>query len=147
MIRDFEFYHGAAFARLIHSAKQLTVRLYSSENNASYVVNGKIGLYLKHSEKRMSPWIFSFQKRHQMELLELKKKFGSVILGLVCRDDGIVGLTYEELKSILDKKYGLVEWVSVSRKQRHEYSIKGKDGKLKHKVGHQDFLNKVLENV
>lgn len=147
MIRNFEFYHGAALARLIHSTKPVKIRLYPSGSNASYVVNETIALYLKHSANRMSPWNFSFQKEHQNEIFRLKKRFGDVVLGLICNDDGIVGLTYEELKSIFWGDRKSTEWVSVSRKQRHEYSVKGKDGKLKHKVGHQDFLTKVLKSI
>jgi len=144
MIRDFEFYHGAALAKLIHSKKPVTLRLYPSGSNASYVINEKVGLYLKHSANRMSPWHFSFQKKHQNEILEMEKQFGYVVVGLTCYDDGVVGLNYKELKSVLDEFHEPVEWISVSRKPRHEYSVKGKDGKLRHKIRRSDFVEKVL---
>jgi hypothetical protein len=145
MIKGFEFYHGAAITRLVHSQRPLSIKVFPGHGNASYIVNDRVGLYLKYSSKRLSPWAFSFQKEHQSEIDELKSKCPVVIVGLICHDDGIVGLSYLELKTILDDKHERVEWVSASRKPRGQYAIKGKDGRLLHKVSEGEFIAKVLE--
>ena len=145
MLKEFEFYHGVVFAKLIHDSQQpVSIRLYPTSSNASYVVND-VGIYIKHSGKRMSPWRFSLQKIHQEEILAMKKELGEVFLLLVCGDDGIVTLSFDELKKILDETHDEVEWVSAARNPRGEYSIKGSDGSLNHKVGKTDFPRKIIE--
>jgi hypothetical protein len=147
MTKNFEFYHGAALARLVHAKKPLSIRTFPNHGNASYVINEKVGLYLKYSSKRMPPWGFSFQKEHQEEIDELKDSFGYLILGLICADNGIVGLNYDELKVILDNAHEEIEWISVSRKIRGQYSVKGSDGSLLYKVAEGEYLRKVLDAI
>ena len=145
MIRDFEFYHGLVFARILHGTQRpLTLRPFKSVSNASYVVNDTIGIYIKHSSKRMTPWRFTFMKEHQEEIDLLKSNFEKVFLVLVCNDDGVVCLSYAELKQILDKQHGPIEWISATRHKREMYAIKGSNGELDFKVGQSEFPNKLF---
>lgn len=146
MIKEFEFYHGVIFSRLLHAAKKnISIRAYPTSDNASYVINDNIGIYVKYSSKRLTPWRFSFLKRHQDEILEMKNKFGEVFLLLVCHHDGIVALSFDDLKSILNDTHEEIEWVSVSRNKRQMYSVSGSDGDLKFKVGRNDFPDKLFK--
>ena len=144
MIRDFEFFHGAAFARLIHSGQKVTIVPFKPLGNAAYVVNGRCGLYLKHSSSRMSPWGFTFHRDHQEEIDEMHRLFSQVVVGLVCNDDGIVGLDYSEFRTALDNNHESVEGISVSRKPRSMYIVKGRDGALEWRIGESDFVKKML---
>jgi hypothetical protein len=145
MINEFEFYHGVVFARMLHATqRQLSIKPYSTSDNAAYLIDGTLGIYIKYSSKRLSPWRFSFQKRHQDKILEMKKDIGRVFLLLVCNDDGVVVLTFDEIKQILNENSEAVEWISATRSRRQMYSIKGSDGKLSFKVGQDEFLNKMF---
>jgi|SRR5579863_4662518 len=145
MINEFEFYHGVAFARMLHSTqRELAIKLYSTSENAAYVVDGSIGVYIKYSSKRLSPWRFSFQKRHQEKISEMKQNLGKVFLLLVCNEDGVVVLSFDELKQVLNEIVGETEWISATRNRRQMYSIKGSDGKLSFKVGKDEFLGKIF---
>ena len=145
MISEFEFFHGVVFARMLHATqRQLCLRPYPGSENAAYVLDGDKGIYIKYSSKRLSPWRFSFQKRHQETILEMKKNVGSVYVLLVCNDDGVVVLTFDELKQILDENHEAVAWISATRNRRQMYSIKGSDGKLNVKVGRDEFLEKMF---
>jgi hypothetical protein len=145
MISEFEFFHGVVFARMLHATQnQLSIRPYSTSDNAAYVVDDTKGIYIKYSSKRLSPWRFSFQKRHQETILEMKENIGTVFLLLVCNDDGVVVLTFDELKQILNENHEAVEWISATRNRRQMYSIKGSDGKLSFKVGRDEFLYKMF---
>ena len=146
MINEFQFFHGVVFARMLHATqRQLSIKPYSTSDNAAYLINGTVGIYIKYSSKRLSPWRFSFQKRHQDKILEMKKNIGEVFLLLVCNDDGVVVLTFDELKQILSENHGTVEWISATRNRRQMYSIKGSDGKLSFKVGKDEFLEKMFK--
>ncbi len=146
MLKEFEFFHGVVFSRILHGGKApVSIKSYPTADNASYVVNDKAGIYIKYSAKRMSPWRFSFQKEHQDEILDMKNKFGEVYTILVCNDDGIVCLSFDELKEILDIQHDTVEWISVARGPREKYEIKGHDGKLRLKIGNSDFPEKIFK--
>lgn len=144
MNRDFHFYHGAVLCRVIHSGKTKSIIPYPSNCNASYIINQNIGLYVKYSTKRMSPWRFTFGKEHQSEIEEMAEKLDNMYIVLICHDDGVVCLHYKELKQILDYHYDETEWVSASRRPREKYTIAGKDGKLKGKIGNSDFPLKLF---
>lgn len=147
MLREFEFYHGVVLSRLVHGKMPVQIHTYPTDSNASYVLNGTVGLYVKHSTKRMTPWRFSFQKKHQNEIQEMKEKFNEVFLILVCGDDGVVALNFGELKKILDEQHEEVEWVAVSRGPHEKYAVSGSDGKLKHKISENEFPSKVLKEI
>jgi hypothetical protein len=112
MTKDFEFYHGVVFARILHATKrQVSIKLFPSPSNASYIVDNSIGLYIKHSTKRLTPWHFTFKREHQAELELMKSQCNSIFLILVCHDDGIVCLDESELKQILDEQHDPIEWM------------------------------------
>jgi len=145
MISEFEFYHGVAFARMLHvMQKELAIRPYSTADNAAYVVDRSIGIYIKHSTKRLSPWRFSFQRRHRDKITELKESLGRAFLLLVCNDDGVVVLSFDEFRQILNEAHGDTEWISAARNPRQMYSIKGSDGELRFKVRKDEFLGKLF---
>lgn len=146
MIKGFEFYHGSVFARILHATqKQISIKIFPTQDNASYVLNEKVGIYIKYSTKRLSPWRFSFQKRHQDEILELKNTIGEVFLILVCNDDGIVVINFDELKQIMDEQFESVEWICVARGKREMYAVKGSDGELEFKIGKNDLPSKIFK--
>lgn len=147
MIRDFEFYHGLVFARILHATQRpLTIRPFQSVSNSSYVVNDTIGIFIKYSAKRMTPWNFTFKMEHQQEIDLLKAQFEKVFLVLVCGDDGVVCLSYAELKQIFDNQHDPIEWISATRHKREMYSVKGSDGELDFKIGPGDFPDKLFND-
>jgi len=148
MIKEFETFHGAVFARLIHKTTvPLTFESFPTPDNASYVINGKTGIYIKYSSKRLSPWTFSFQKRHQDEMLEMRRKFGEVYLLLLCNNDGIVSLSSDDVKKILNDTHDPVEWIRVARSAGKMYKVTGSDGDLPYKIGRSDFPQSVLNSL
>lgn len=145
MIKDFEFFHGVVFARILHGTQRLlSVKPFQSASNASYVVNDTIGIYIKYSAKRMTPWHFTFKKEHQEEIELMKSSFKNVFLVLVCNDDGVVCLSYSELKEIFDNQHDPIEWISATRHNREMYSVKGSNGELDFKIGQNDFPEKIF---
>jgi hypothetical protein len=136
------------FSKILHDTQnEISIKSYPTPDNASYIINNKVGIYIKYSTKRMSPWQFSFLKRHQDEILDMKKTIGKVFLILVCKDDGIVSLSFEELKQILDENHSNAEWIIASRNKRKMYSVRGSDGTLKFKISRREFPEKILTQL
>lgn len=145
MIKEYEFYHGVVFSKLVsNSNDNIIIKSFRSNSNGFYVLNNDIGIYIKYSTKRLTPWRFSFQKIHQDEISQMKNELQNVFILLVCGEDGIVTLSFSELKTILNEIHEEVEWISASRTPNKEYTIKGSDGTLKQKIGKNDFLKKLL---
>lgn len=145
MNKKFEFYHGVVWSKLIHfRLSGISIKPFPTASNASYIIDERIGLYVKHSTKRLSPWIFSFQKIHQIEIEGMRNALSEVYVILICGEDGIVTLSYDELKVVLDTNHKQTEWISASRSRNTEYTIKGSDGILKSKVGKNDFPSKIF---
>ncbi|MDD3807317.1 MAG: hypothetical protein PHE86_04680, partial [Candidatus Marinimicrobia bacterium] len=114
MIKEYEFFHGVVFSRIAHSHSGFVkIKAHPTKSNSSYVINDNIGIYVKYSSKRLSPWRFSFKREHQDEILEMKNNFGEVFTIFVCNDDGIVCLDFNELKQILDYAHKENEWVCL----------------------------------
>lgn len=147
MIKEFEFYHGVILAKLVHGINtSVLIQTFPSRSNSSYIVNKNIGLFIKYSTKRMSPWRFSFAKDHQDEILNIKNTLGEVFTLLGCGEDGVVCLSFDDLKKILNETHDQTEWISVSRGRNKEYTIKGTDGSLRYKISKTDFPKKLFEN-
>ncbi len=145
MIKEFSFYHGVVFSSLFHYCdKPFTIVQYPSSDNASYIVNNNVGVYIKYSTKRLSPWHFSFQNLHLSEMQKMNSMCNRLILILVCRDDGIVGLSSEEFQQIVNSTNNGTEWISINRGLREKYSVKGSAGKLIYKISKTDFCDKIL---
>lgn len=147
MIREYEFYHGAVLKRLLQGDNCVILRQFTDGHSygAAYVVNNDTGLYIKHSTSRLSPWTFTFSQDHQTDIDTMYKEFGEVFVCLVCRDDGIVCLSYTQLKGVLDENF-TTEWIRVARRKREKYMVSGSDGKLRVKIGENEFPSKVLSS-
>ena len=145
MLREFEFFHGIVFARLLHAtSERISIKPFPTSDNASYVINETVGVYIKYSSKRLTPWGFSFQKRHQDEILRMKNELGEVFVLLVCNDDGIVGLNFDEVRNLLDEAHQDAEWIRVARSRGQMYAVSGSDGALGYKASKDDFGQRII---
>lgn len=145
MIRDHELYHGAALVRLLSTGElPIEVKPFAPGGKSSYVINGIIGVYIKHSALRMSPWAFTFQPAHQEELSQMMAAFANVFLLLVCERDGVAVLTGPEIRTVLDASQKATQWISVKRGKREQYQVKGSNGSLAFKVADSDYPKRIL---
>lgn len=140
---NYSFFHGWAIVRLIHNDKTSTIKLYSG--NHSYLINDSICIYLKHSSKRLSPWSFTFLPEHIKEIQNIRKKTGNIYIVLVCNDDGMCCMNFDEFsRLIFIGDFGKSKSIRILRSPREKYSISGSDGKLNYKIGDNDFPRKIF---
>jgi len=146
-LKEYEFYNGAVLNRLIRKGKPIEIDVFPTSNSNSFMINKKVGLYIKYSTKKISPWRFSFTREQQEEIRIMRDLLENIYIIFVCDRDGFVCIEYQELKQILDEHYEEVEWVSASRLKREQYSIKGSNGKLEFKVADTDFPRKIFDKI
>ena len=85
-IRKQEFYEGAALHRLSSSVS--VIFRYASP---FFILNDRLWVLLKYCTKGRSPWNFTFTAQEQAQL-QTQASACSVVLGLICGDDGIAAI-------------------------------------------------------
>jgi hypothetical protein len=156
-------FHGSAFKELIDGLASLENQIYynitpTNETRSGYVIEAifknqvstqpiKLGLYIKHSSKRRSPWRYSFKAAHQMEMDLLKNDCDEMFLILVAGNDGIASINYATLKEILDENFDEDEWISLSRKSNQSYRVAGSNGRLKTTLAKNTFPNLIADFI
>jgi hypothetical protein len=137
MLDEYEFYQGVVLRHLAVESdySSISFRPFVREGRVNaFVVNGRVGVYIKHSSKRMSPWRFSFNIEQAADLLDLEQKFSDSFVVFVCGEDGLVTLSFADLHEIVDFQESDNAWVSISRPPRTQYELAGNRGELGNKV-------------
>ena len=137
MLDEYEKYQGVVLRQLVIESgfSSISFRPFFRQGRISaFVVNGRVGVYIKHSSKRMSPWRFSFNIEQAADLLDLEQKLPDSFIVFVCGEDGLVTLSMADLHDIVDFQESDNAWVSISRPPRTQYELAGNKGELGNKV-------------
>ena len=132
---EYEQYHGIVIRTLVVRLEDgISIKALDAHGIVnSFLINNSVGLYIKHSSKRMTPWLFCFTEDNLVELQILQENSDSTFTSLVCGHDGFLTLSIEELQCLSDKKQSDNSLtIHVKRRKRHMYSVGGRD-KLEHK--------------
>ncbi len=127
---EYEQYHGIVIRALVAELKEgVHVKAHDAHGILnSFLINNSIGLYIKHSSKRMSPWLFSFTKDNLLELKLLEESAQLTFISFVCGHDGFLTLSKEELQRLSGKKQSDDSLtIHVKRRKRHMYAVGGRD--------------------
>jgi hypothetical protein len=132
MIPDYKLYHGAVLAELID---KLVIDVSIGELRedgrlSAYILNGRYGLYIKHSAQRMGPWQFTFSTPNTNDLLQLRLRCDEVFVVLVCWTDGMVCLELSEVANLLGVGSSEQAWIRAERLRGKSYSVSGSGGEL-----------------
>jgi len=144
MISDAARYHGSFFVLLLERLdRAVTIERLPDTGAGYYLLDGHVPVYLKLSTKRKGPWTFNFFRSHQ----ELQQKFflmyGECFTCMICGRDGVAGLNMGELRMVLDDDFEEQECISVRRRLKTMYHIKGRDGVLESRVSRRSIFDKL----
>jgi hypothetical protein len=147
MIGEFELYHGAALRELIvKSPAPVTIVADDDAGRVnSFSVNGRLGLYLKHSHKRLPPWQFTYLPDHLLELEALRLRHENIWLILVCGLDGLVAITMDDFRAMNPEGCETTCFIRVDRDRNTMYRLNGTAGPLKRSK--RRGLQHVLESL
>lgn len=146
MISDYLRYCGSALALLIDSWNgTITVRRLFDDRNGYYLIEEKLPLVFKYSRSRKGPWTFTYLREHQLIYKDLIDSFGNCVTAYICGTDGVVAVEHNQLRQFLDENYEEQENVSIRRKLKKMYSIKGRDGELDKKVARDSYVKLINE--
>jgi len=135
MIKVFEKYHGSAFSRLINKYGALKITANINQDNSSYIINNCLGIYIKFSTKRLTPWQFTFTEQHHKSIVNLSQLGEDNYLIFVCNDDGLCCITFKEYFNLIsDITESLTKSIIITRFKNEKYYVSGSDGELKNKI-------------
>nr|VFJ67739.1 MAG: hypothetical protein BECKDK2373C_GA0170839_11693 [Candidatus Kentron sp. DK] len=144
MIPDTARYHGSFFVLLFESIdRPVTVERLTKLGTGYYLLDGRIPVYLKLSTKRKGPWGFNFFRSHQEMQEKILLTYGECFTCLICGHDGVVGLSMDEFRQVLDGNFEEQESVSVRRKLKNMYQVKGRDGTLDYRLSRRSIFDKL----
>jgi hypothetical protein len=132
MIDEYEFYHGALLrALIVECGVPIEISVDDSTGRVdSFSINRKVAVHIKYSEKRMSPWQFTFSVENVEELIALDRKYQNLFICLVCGSDGVVALKPDEFLQITGPAQSKTYWIRVARPKNKMYELTGNDGTL-----------------
>lgn len=148
MISETASSHGSFFFELFEQLdRPVSVGRLPDFGTGCYLIEGRIPVYLKMSSKRKGPWAFTFSRVHQVSQEKLHNEYGECFTCLICGKDGIVGLSMSEFRQVLDGYFEEQENVSVRRRLKTMYHVKGRDGVLEKRVSRQAIFDKLRQAV
>ena len=104
-----------------------------------------VGLYIKHSQKRISPWRYTFTRDNQKEINDLEKDCDKTFILLITNQEGVALLNQDLYKQLLDESIDDSEWISISRKHNENFRIWSKDRPKKDTLAKNCFPNEIVE--
>ena len=129
MIPEYRMRHGMVLSSLLSEVgRELRIKALDEDGRqTSYLLDGAIGLHIKHASQRISPWHFAFSPDEVASLHEMCAQWNCFI-GLVCGTDGVCVVPASDALTNTTEGQGL--WLRVSRGARKQYSIFGPGGQF-----------------
>lgn len=137
MTGEYEQYHGAAIREIIVETNR-PLRICASDDHGrvnAFILEGNIGIYIKHSSKRLPPWQFVYTNDNLLELQRLARLCERVWLLHVCGRDGIVAISTVEFETINATDAETTRFVRVDRDRNTMYRVNGTSRKLSRAKG------------
>jgi hypothetical protein len=131
MMAAFDRYHGSVLRQILVTKGRTNLSVVDVSGHVDTFSADGAAFQIKHSAKRLSPWQFTYYPQNLLELNELSRRFAPVWAFLVCGDDGIVGLSLQEIASIVPMNTPVATGVRVSRTRNSMYHVSGAQSELK----------------
>lgn len=132
MIPEYKLYHGAVLAEIVHRrVGDVAIRdLHEEGRPSSYMLNGRVGLQIKHASQRLRPWPFVFTRANLADLHALRTVVPAVFCVFVCHTDGMACVSLDELLEVLVAGESDQAWVRLDRRKGEWYRVSGGKGDL-----------------
>lgn len=158
-VSEEEKIHGAVIRRLLLDASEAMPQLMfktrqNETSRSSYhleVLNlgtnreNTIGLFVKFSTARRSPWRFNFNQMHKVSIDALMRESLKAYVVLVSVEDGVACITDEQLEGLIDLENPATESIQLKGKHKESYRISGSEGKLERPLPRNSFPQVIID--
>jgi hypothetical protein len=94
---EFERYYATVFTSLFEEVSDVRIKKIS-DNDSAYILNDSLGLYIKHSTARISPWSYSFRTNDFAVIDQMGIDTREIAFGLVCGFQGVCLISSDDLR-------------------------------------------------
>ena len=129
MTQEFERYYGIVFTSLFDEVSKVGVHRFK-ENDSSYILNGTLGLYIKHATARVSPWNYSFRTTDFQILNEMEREVKEIAFALVCGFQGVCLISTSDIETAGGLLKGEPIRVTVRTVRGGSWRVSGSSGTL-----------------
>ena len=131
-------YHGAALAQLVGHDSFKALNNVDDGKYGHYLVNTDRRMLIKHTTEEEGPWQFTFQP-DDLATLQADESGFTTFAVLVCGNQTICLLPFDDLTQVIDLNAGSAQWVRGSLPPRSSMRVRGSAGELGHAVAHNAF--------
>lgn len=126
------FYHGAALSLITDHVDFVGLSRIKDIASNAFALNNNIGVFVKHTEGKASPWVFGFTPEHQEAVRHLFDRFKKrAFVVCVCPPAGICILTYGEYAAVIDENFNVQGNLTIKRPSGGGFRVNGPKGQLK----------------
>jgi hypothetical protein len=129
LTHEFERYYGIVFTSLFEEVSDVRLKKIS-DNDSAYVLNNRLGLYIKHTTARISPWSYSFRTNDFAVIDQLELETTEIAFGLVCGFHGVCLISSQDLKVAGGVFQGDALRITVRTMRGGSWKVSGTAGEL-----------------
>jgi hypothetical protein len=146
MIRDLDFYHGAALTKIAEhpSFKALNK---GSQRYGHYLINADCHLFIKYAKNAKGPWQFTFREEHLDGFRNASAANADVYVALVCGTETICLLREDDVRQLVDVDSSHDQWVKVDAPPNKGCRVSGPGATLKRKISRNAFPTELFETT
>jgi hypothetical protein len=141
-IQTQDFYHGAVLTQITeHPSFKALNKVDSLYGH--YLVNHDTKLFVKYLSKESSPWNFSLHRNELQAISDDHESSAKVFLCLVCGEETICALNYQEITTLVDLESERQE-IYISVPPGGSIWVSGSKGDLPKTIRHNSFPEKLF---
>jgi hypothetical protein len=129
LTQEFERYYGTVFTSLFEEASDVRIKKVS-DNDSAYILNDRLGLYIKHATARISPWNYSFRTNDFAIIDQMGIEVKEIAFGLICGFHGVCLISSDDLKVAGGVFQGDPLRITVRTMRGGSWKVSGTSGEL-----------------
>jgi hypothetical protein len=131
MISEFETYHGVVLRDIVVCAEDVRIAKHDFGGRVNcFQLDGRLGLCVKHSTARLTPWVFTYNQEQMQEIGRAAEDCEDFWLAHVCGRDGVMVMSLPEFATINPPDSLATKFVRVDKSRNTMYRVFGTGGEL-----------------
>lgn len=126
--------HGAAISLITSQGEFQSITKPPGASQSEYLLNHDSALYMKYATEdadNENRWMFWFTPEHQEAIKRLSERYRNrTFIVLICYDEWVCILSYDEYRQCLDENQVENEWIEVTRPDGGGFRVRGKKDRL-----------------
>jgi hypothetical protein len=143
-VQEQDIYHGTALSQIVRHQSFKALNSGSSKQG-HYLINSDRHMLVKYRTNDGPTWQFTFKPEEIAAIKKMGKKSQSVFLCLVCGQETICALQFDEIKILLSSTSDEQQSITIESPFNKSLRARGSNGDLQTTIPHNAFPHKLFE--